>query len=117
MLSIVTPWGHYQSPFMQEGIPIASFRFHQTMITIFEDFLDWMIVIIDNLLILAHDHHDLYEKIVLVVRRCIKHNIFLKFEKSFLGIKSVKFFVSNVPKVASKLQMSANSKFSKFLVL
>ena len=84
MLSIVTPWGHYQSPFMQEGIPIASFRFHQTMITIFVDFLDWMIVIIDNLLILAHYHHDLYEKIVLVVRRCIKHDIFLKFEKSFL---------------------------------
>ena len=36
---------------MQEGIPIASFRVHQTMITIFEDFLDWMIVIIDY-----HDH-------------------------------------------------------------
>jgi hypothetical protein len=62
------------------------------MITIFEDFLDWMIVIIDNLLILAHDYHDLYDKIVLVVRRCIKHNVFLKFEKSFLGVKSVKFF-------------------------
>ena len=92
MLSIVTPWGHYQSPFMQEGIPIASFRFHQTMINIFEDFLDWMIVIIDNLLILAHDYHDLYNKVVLVVRRCIKHNVFLKFEKSFLGVKSVKFF-------------------------
>jgi len=87
MLSIVTPRGHYQSPFMQEGIPIASFRFHQAMITIFEDFLDWMIVIIDNLLILA-----LYNKIVLVVRRCIKHNVFLKFEKFFLGVKSVNFF-------------------------
>jgi len=34
MLSIVTPWGHYQSPFMQEGIPIASFRFHQAIINI-----------------------------------------------------------------------------------
>jgi hypothetical protein len=51
-----------------------------------------MIVIIDNLLILAHDYHDLYDKVVLVVRRCIKHNVFLKFEKSFLGVKSVKFF-------------------------
>ena len=92
MLSIVTPWGQFQSPFMQEGIPIASFRFQQVMITIFEDFLEWMIVIIDNLLILAHDYADLYNKIVLVVRRCIKHNVFLKFEKSFLGVKSVKFF-------------------------
>ena len=57
-----------------------------------KDFLDWMIVIIDNLLILAHDYHDLYDKIVLVVRRSIKHNLFLKFEKSFLSVKSDKFF-------------------------
>ena len=57
-----------------------------------KDFLDWMIVIIDNLLILAHDYHDLYDKIVLVVRRSIKHNLFLKFQKSFLSVKSVKFF-------------------------
>ena len=64
MLSIVTPWGHYQSPFMQEGIPIASFRFHQAMINIFEDFLDWMIVIIDNLLILAHDYHVLSHSVI-----------------------------------------------------
>ena len=77
---------------MQESIPIASFRFQQVMVTIFEDFLEWMIVIIDNLLILATDYQDLYEKVVLVVRRCIKHNVFLKFEKSFLGVKFVKFF-------------------------
>jgi len=87
MLSIVTPWGHCQSPFMQESIPIAIFRFHQAVVTIFEDFLDWMIVIIDNLLILAHDYHDLYDKIVLVVRRCIKHNVFRKLEISFLDVK------------------------------
>ena len=53
---------------MQEGIPIASFRFQQVMVTIFEDFLEWMIVIIDNLLILATDYQDWYEKVVLVVR-------------------------------------------------
>ena len=62
------------------------------MVYAIEDFLDWMIVIIDNLLILAHDYHDLYDKIVLVVRRSIKHNLFLKFQKSFLSVKSVKFF-------------------------
>ena len=62
------------------------------MVYAIEDFLDWMIVIIDNLLILAHDYHDLYDKIVLVVRRSIKHNLFLKFEKSFLSVKSDKFF-------------------------
>ena len=37
------------------------------------------------IIILAHDYHDLYD-IILVVRRCIKHNVFLKFEKSNLGV-------------------------------
>ena len=93
MDSIVTPWGQFQSPFMQEGIPIASFRFQQVMVTIFEDFLEWMIVIIDNLLILAHDYQDLYNKKVLVIRRCIKHNVFLKFEKSYLS-KNMQYICS-----------------------
>jgi len=43
---------------MQE---VASFRFQTAMVTIFEDYLDWMIVIIDNLLILAHNYQDLYD--------------------------------------------------------
>jgi len=76
MLSIVTPWGQFQSLLMQEGIPNASFSFQQVMVTIFEDFLEWMIVIIDNLLTLATDYQDLYDKVVLVVHRCIKHNVF-----------------------------------------
>ena len=76
MLSIVTPWGQFQSLFMQEGIPNASFRFQQVMVTIFGDFLEWMIVIIDNLLTLATDYQDLYDKVVLVVHRCIEHNVF-----------------------------------------
>jgi len=69
MLSIVTPWGQFQSPFKQEGISIASFRLKTAMVTIFEDYLDWMIVIIDNLLILAHNYQDMNNKIVLIVRR------------------------------------------------
>jgi len=72
------------------------------MITIFVDFLDWIIVIIDNLLTLVYDYPDLYDKIVLVVRRCIQHNVFLKFEKSFLGVKSVTFFVFECTKGSFK---------------
>jgi len=59
--------------------------------------------IIDNLLILAHDYHDLYDKVVLVVRHCIKHNVFLKFEKPFLGVKSVKFFGFECTKSSFKI--------------
>ena len=62
------------------------------MVIIFEDFLEWIIFIIDNLLIVATDHQDLYDKVVMVACRCIKHNVFLKFEKTILGVKSVKFF-------------------------
>jgi len=78
---------------MQEGILIASFRCHQPMITIFEDFLDWMISIIDNLLIL-------YYIIVLVVRRYIKHHVYPLLHNRTCGstmyqapclLKSVKF--------------------------
>jgi hypothetical protein len=88
---------------------------HARSFKIFEDFLDWMIVIIDNLLILAHDYHDLYDKVVLVVRRCIKDNVFLKFEKSFLGVKSVKFFGFECTKGRFKITEECN-RFSRFLV-
>ena len=76
-------------PVTLHAIPIASFRFQQVMVTIFEDFLEWMIVSIDNLLILATDYQDLYDKVVLVFRRCVKHNVFLKSVK-FIGFECTK---------------------------
>jgi hypothetical protein len=44
------------------------------------------------MLILAHTNEELIERIKLLVRRCFKHNMFLKLQKSMLGIHKVKFF-------------------------
>ena len=91
-LSITTPWGQFQSPFMQEGTPPATGKFMEIVNNIFEDYKDWILLIHDNMLILAHTCEELFEKVKLIVRRCLKHNMFLKMEKSMLGIRKVKFF-------------------------
>ena len=59
---------------------------------IFEDYKEWILLIHDNMLILAHTNEELFERIKLIVRRCFKHNMFLKLQKSMLGIHKVKFF-------------------------
>ena len=91
-LSITTPWGQFQSPFMQEGTPPATGKFMEIVNNIFEDYKDWILLIHDNMLILAHTCEELFEKVKLIVRRSLKHNMFLKMEKSMLGIRKVKFF-------------------------
>ena len=91
-LSIVTPWGQFQSPFMQEGTPPATAKWMQIVTDIFADFKDWILLIHDNMLILANTCEELFDKFKLIVRRCYKHNMFLKMEKSMLGIRKVKFF-------------------------
>ena len=59
---------------------------------IFEEYKDWILLINDNMLILAHTSEELFEKIKLIIRLCFKHNLLLKMEKSMLGIHKVKFF-------------------------
>ena len=62
------------------------------MLTIFHDYLDFMIVIFDNLLVLATDYSDAFSKFQLVVTRCREYNIVLKFSKSYLGFSEARFF-------------------------
>jgi hypothetical protein len=59
---------------------------------IFVDFEDFMIVIFDNMLVLAHDFHDAFEKLKKVIKVCRKKNVVLKMAKSWLGFREVKFF-------------------------
>ena len=59
--------------------------------------LDWIAVIFDNLLVMAHDYLDLYDKLVKVVTRCDEKNVKLKMANltlaslrlTFSGTKSV----------------------------
>jgi hypothetical protein len=62
----------------------ATGKFMEIVNNIFEDYKDLILLIHDNILILAHTSDELFEK--------IKHNKFLKMEKSTQGIRKVKFF-------------------------
>jgi phospholipid-translocating ATPase len=91
-LSLVTPWGQFRPKFLPEGVTPASGLLQKHVQEIFQDFADWTIVIFDNLLVLAHSHQDAYEKLDIILDRCIERNLFLKFAKSWIGVKEVKFF-------------------------
>ena len=90
-LSIQTPWGQYQPKFMPEGIGPGSAVLQETVRQLFGEY-EWAIVIFDNILILAHDCHDGYEKLVIFIDKCRKHNVILKFSKSWFGFKKAHFF-------------------------
>ena len=91
-LSVQTIWGQVRPIFMPEGIPQASAILHKFMTGIFEDYSDFMVVIFDNILVLGKDTDDLLGKLELVFDRCILHNVFLKFTKTWLGFTQVQFF-------------------------
>ena len=91
-LSVQTPWGQVEPIFMPEGIGPASGILQKAMYEIFADFEDWAIVIFDNLLVMATDYEDAYRKVDLVLDRCLKHNIYLKFSKTWLGFPEANFF-------------------------
>lgn len=92
LLSVQTPWGQFQPLFMPEGVSPASGILQAAVANLFADFEPWTIAIFDNLLILATDYDDAYMKLELVIDRCIKYYIILKFSKSWLGFTVVQFF-------------------------
>jgi len=91
-LSLVTLWGQVRPVFLPEGVTPASGLLQEVVSGIFADFMDFMIIIFDNLLVLAHDMDDAMHKLELVLDRCIARNVFLKFPKSFIGFREVHFF-------------------------
>ena len=58
-LSVATPWGLYRPKFLPEGVGPASGILQKVMDEVFADYKEWMIVIFDNLLVLATDFQDL----------------------------------------------------------
>lgn len=92
ILSIQSPIGHYEPKFMPEGISPASLILMKTMLQIFHDYLDWLIVIHDNVLLLALNYQDAFEKLKILLKRCKKVNLYLKLSKSNFGVTSVEFF-------------------------
>ena len=90
-LSVQTPWGQFEPEYMPEGIGPGSGTLQEVVHTLFEEF-DWAIVIFDNVLILAHNYDDAYQKLETFLDKCIRYNVILKFAKSWLGFQEVTFF-------------------------
>ena len=91
-LSVATPWGLYRPNILPEGVGPASGILQKVMDEVFADYKEWMIVIFDNLLVLATDFQDLYHKLLKVIDRCHERHVILKMEKSWIGVKSATFF-------------------------
>ena len=87
-----TPFGQFQPKFLPEGVSPASLILMKTMYETFKDYLQWLVVIHDNILVLARGYNDAYEKLVLVVRRCREKNLYLKLAESSFGVREVNFF-------------------------
>lgn len=92
ILSIVTPFGQLQPRFLPEGVSPASNVLQMYMDKIFADYSEWLLVIFDNLLVMAHSYDDLYDKLELFLDRCIQYNLRLKLSKTFFGQDKVDFF-------------------------
>ena len=102
-LAIVTPWGLFQPIFLPEGVGPASGILQQRMVEIFKDFDEWIIVIFDNILVLAHTLEECWERTKLVIRRCYERNVKLKMSKTFIGVTKVLFFGYEISEGAYRL--------------
>jgi hypothetical protein len=74
-LSVQTPWGQFEPMFLPEGVSPASGVLMQVMYEIFADYLEWVVVIFDNILVCAVDYDDAFDKLVKVVHRCRERNV------------------------------------------
>lgn len=92
MLSVQTPWGQFQPKFLPEGVSMAPQYFQHLMEECFNDLGDWIIVIWDNILILANTYEEAYDKMKIFLARARKCNVILKLKKTWLGFQEVTFF-------------------------
>src|SRR6185312_6091106 len=88
----ITPFGTYRPLFMLEGTSPSSGILHSCMIDIFKECESWSIVLFDNVLLLADSYEDAYTKFEKFLDICLARNLFLKFDKSWLGVQKVEFF-------------------------
>ena len=92
LLSVSTPWGLFRPRFMPEGVGPASMVLQSIVREIFKDFDEWIVVIFDNFLILAHSYRDVYNKLKMVLERCQQYRMVLKIKKSWIGVTKTTFF-------------------------
>ena len=84
--------GQYAPIHVPEGVAPAQGILQQTMIDIFEPLGDWLLVIFDNVLILAGSAQEAVDRFAIFLDRCNEYNVILKFDKTWIGFSQVKFF-------------------------
>ena len=92
MLSVQTPWGLVRPLYMPEGVSPASGILQTMMRDIFLPYDEWSIVIFDNILLLARDYTDAFDKLNTILKCAAEHSLVLKFKKSWVGFTEVTFF-------------------------
>ena len=92
LLSVATPWGLKRPLFLPEGVGPATGYLQSIVTKVFEDYMDWIIVIFDNFLVCANDYEDAALKLEKVIKRCKEKGLVLKMKKSWIGTDKVTFF-------------------------
>ena len=82
LLSVSTPWGLYRPNFLPEGVGPASGILQAIVCNVFTDLDEWIIVIFDHFLVLAHSYVDATAKVRIVLELCMAHRLVLKMKKS-----------------------------------
>jgi hypothetical protein len=113
ILSVSTPWGQYRPLFMPEGIKTATGTLQSIVNDVFTNCMEWVIAIFDNILCLCTDYDDAYDKCVHLCELCIERNLYLKMEKTWLGVSEVKFFGYRVNKDGFTLTEDRKEEVSK----
>ena len=73
MLSVQTPWGLVRPLYMPEGVSPASGILQTMMRGIFQLYDEWSIVIFDNILLLAHDYKDAFDKLYIILKCAVEY--------------------------------------------
>ena len=92
MLSVTTPWGLKRPIYLPEGVAPASGILQRMVMSLFQDFSDWVVALFDNILVLCNNIEDGIKKLQKVIHRCYERNVVLKFAKSWIGFDQVIFF-------------------------
>lgn len=92
--------GAYAPTKMPEGVSSASEHLQRIMSEVFDDFIHerWLLVIFDNIVVVAKDVEDLLVKSRKFFERCKEYNLFLKFKKCTWGFPAINFFGYRVSK-------------------
>ena len=89
---MTTPWDCVRPLLLPEGVSPATDVLQSIMQNIFGEFDEWLVVIYDNMLILALSVPDVFEKLKIIAVEFKQMNIFFKLSKSQIGVEEVNFF-------------------------